>query len=356
MGNPVNLAARLMGQAATETILCDYPTYQATKTAIEYKTLSPIRVKGRIDLLQIYQPLRIKQQESELETKGVMVGREVEQSQLENSLDQIETERPQLILIEGDAGIGKSTLIEQFTEVWRRRGHVGLIGAAQSIEQQTAYLAWSDIFISFFGLELLTGSVEKQKQVTATFQQILPAQADWLPLINDILHIGLPENEQTSALAADIRQQKLQDILISLLRRWLQDSALILVLEDAHWLDSLSWRLTRQIAKTIMTDSLPLALVIVSRPINDTDLGYPHWHWLQQQTDHLTVLPLKTLDNDAINQLIANTVQADPQIIPPPIVEFIQGRANGNPFFAEELTATLRERGIIRVENGRCSL
>ncbi len=152
IGDAVNLAARLMGVAVKGQVNCDYETYRSAGGRLAFDVLPPVRVKGKAGLVRVYRPIGEAGREGEAATRGVLVGRRAEVNRFVACLERVQAGRSCILLIQGEAGIGKSRLVEELTRLMRERGIAGLLGAGRSIEQQTPYRAWRDIFASYFAL------------------------------------------------------------------------------------------------------------------------------------------------------------------------------------------------------------
>ncbi len=242
VGDKTNLAARLMEAAAPGQVLVDDETFRHARSRWAFEPLAPIRVKGKAGLVRVYQPGGRPIPSGRASPAGSsagMIGREGERARLGQVLDGLQAGAGHILIVEGEAGIGKSRLMGEFARLVRERGLIGLLGAGQSIEQQTPYRAWRDILSSFFDLDIVTDEVERRARVQRVVSELAPRLAQRLPLLNDLLNLGLPETPLTAALDPALRQESLAGLLISLLRAWANDRPLVLVLEDAHWLDSL---------------------------------------------------------------------------------------------------------------------
>jgi class 3 adenylate cyclase len=269
IGHEAILAARLMMAAGAGEIWCDYGVYRGSQSRWTFEVLPPMRLKGRAGLIQVYRPLGEVTGRRQLTTgpAQALVGRQAELSRLHAALARLQAGEGRILVIEGEAGLGKSRLVAELGWLAGEQGLTGLLGAGQSMEQQTPYRAWRDIFSAYFNLNELTGSAEGRQQVERLVQDIAPDQRHRLPLLNDILNLGLPETDLTASLDPRLRQQNLALLLLALLEAWLRERPLILVLEDAHWLDSLSWELTLQVARTPALAQRPLLLVVALRPL-----------------------------------------------------------------------------------------
>lgn len=119
IGNAVNLAARLM-KAAGSGVLCDHETFAAANSRIDFEPGEPIRVKGRSDPVEVYRARGARR--SHARTDGSMVGREAERQLLRARVDTLaDAGQGGVVVIEGDAGIGKSRLVADLLEHVRSR-------------------------------------------------------------------------------------------------------------------------------------------------------------------------------------------------------------------------------------------
>lgn len=345
MGDTVNLAARLMVAAGPRQIRCDYETYRTTRSKMAFEFLTPIPVKGKAGLIRIYRPLG--------ETGVVppadqaLVGRRAEVARLQALLDEVQAGRSRNLIIEGEAGIGKSRLVEELIRLMREAGIVGLRGAGHSIEQRTPYRAWRDIFTSFFGLDDIDVPVERQIHVQARFQDIVPDLIERAPLLNDVLNLGLPDTPLTSSLDANLRHESLVSLLITLVRTWALERPFTLILEDAQWLDSLSWDLTIQAARALAVGRVPLLLVVAMRPLEDEGAhAEPQVLAALPETERML---LSSLPPEEVVTLAAVRLGVAGADLPAAVADLIRTRAGGNPFFAEEIIHALRDSEVITV-------
>jgi predicted ATPase len=348
LGDKVNLAARLMQLAAPGEILSDDEIYRHARSRWGFITLPSVRVKGKAGLIRVYQPSG-KPATAGMEEAATLVGRAREVERLKAVLDELQQGQGRVIFIEGEAGIGKSRLVAELVRLLRARGLSGLLGTGQSIEQQTPYRAWRDIFTSYFDLDQVSDVEERRERVTSVAQELIPKMMQRLPLLNDVLNLNLPDTPLTSALDPSLRQESLVGLLIALLSAWTQERPLILVLEDAHWLDSLSWSLTVQAARALLLAGEPLLLLVVNRPLDELAAGAGSAAVLQSLPGS-EVLSLDELAAGDLVALVAARLGLPGAALPEGVARVVRERAGGNPFFAEELIDTLIERELITIE------
>lgn len=123
---------------------------------------------------------------------------------------------------------------------------------------------------------------------------------------------------------------------------------MVIVLDDTHWMDSASWALTAAVAH----GEQPLCIVLVTRPVATAaqDSAYVEL----TRRDDWRVIALTQLDRDAVAELIAATLDA--RSVPEELVSLIHRRAEGNPFFSQELAHSLRDLGFLEVQDGVCTV
>ncbi|GAB4431404.1 MAG: adenylate/guanylate cyclase domain-containing protein [Anaerolineae bacterium] len=345
MGDTVNLAARLMAAAGLGDVRCDHETYRRARTAVEFDLLEPVRVKGKAGLIRVYRPTLRPITGDRTTGAGELIGRRAELAWLAQGLKQAQQGQRRILVLEGEAGIGKSRLVAELADTLQDEGLTALLGAGYSIEQQTPYRAWRDIFNTYFALEKIEDQAERRRRVLSQAGDLLPELAERLPLLDDVLGLGLPNNPLTAAMDTQLRHDSLVSLLITLLRRWAAERPLVIVLEDAHWLDSLSWELAVQVPRALDVARAPLLLVVVMRPFEE-ELPRPELQLLLDMP-HTERRALDSLSPEETVALATLRLGLAPGQLPRPVAELVRQRAGGNPFFAEELVYALRDNGLI---------
>lgn len=349
MGDAVNLAARLMVAAGPGNICCNYETYRNAFTKINFEPLPPIEVKGKIGLIPVYRPLANHHpnrliQMRRIETGERLVGRSAELARLTDCLQQVSNGNSRIVIVEGEAGIGKSRLISALLERAEKLNFNLLLGIGLSIEQETPYHIWQEILTSYFELED-TGLAQRQQQVTAQAQKLIPDLLEYLPLLNSLLHLELPDTPITASLDPTERQQHLVLLVLALLKASIVQKPLLLILEDAHWLDLPSWKLAVQIAVAAISRRLPLLLIFVTRPLENVTKRTEAI--MLGALEETTYLRLDSLSADETLTVAAGRMSLTRNDLPETVAELVRRRAGGNPFFAEEIFYALHDNGFI---------
>jgi hypothetical protein len=223
------------------------------------------------------------------------------------------------------------------------------VGAADAVEQATPYYAWRPIVSRLLGLEALGAAPPETRRAHVLAQlQDDPALVRLAPLLSDVVAVDLPDTELTGAMTGDVRADNTRELVVGLLQRTGGGpQPHVLILEDAHWLDSASWPLARQVVAQVA----PLLLVLATRPLSEPQpLAYQRLH----DAPATRVLRLTALEADETATLVGRRLGA--AVLPEPVARLIVERAEGNPFYSEELGLALRDAGVITVAEGVCRL
>lgn len=350
MGDPVNLAARLMQVAvkAGGGIRCDFATQSAADEAVEWETLPPEAVKGKVALVRVYRPLGLHSGAVQREPSA-LIGRDQEIAQITRVLDETVAGQMRVLCLESEPGMGRNRLLTELVERMRARNLVALADRGDALEQQTAYSAWREIFRSYFDLEGVVGE-HRDTKVVERLAEIAPDTLERAPLLNDLLDLRLPENPLTSQLEPRLRQASLTTLLVDLLARWAAEQPLVIALEEAQWMDSLSWQVVLQSARGLR--DLPGLLVLTLQPLPDLAPDHPYAQLLA--LSHCQRLILKPLDSDSIVAVAATRLGVTD--LPAEAARLITQRAAGNPFVAAEIAIALRDNQLLKIEDGVCEL
>lgn len=350
LGDDVNLAARLMQSAAPGQVLASQMVVDSTASAFSWEGLAPIKVKGKAQPVAIYQlaqsgptPYRRMAGRARSNTLA-MVGREAEREQLVGALQNlIAQHQSRVFIVEGEAGIGKTRLLDEVRQAAQAERVPVLSGVGDAIER-SAYQAWREVFYALLNWEALADpEARRQSILTALGAE----RAGLAPLLNDVVKENLfEENDLTRNLIGKPRADSTREVLLSILHAAAQHAPLVLIIEDAHWLDSQSWALALAVQQR--TRNAPMLFILATRPLTEP---LPEFTQLAQ-APHVHRLRLQPLPRHEVLTLISQRLGANR--LPDSVAALIQSKAEGNPFFSEELAFALRDAGWIEVVGGQC--
>ena len=347
MGDTVNVASRLEHMAPPNGVLIAHETYRHVRGVFDVSPLDPLAVKGRTKPVRAYVVLRAKPRTFRMPTRGIegvetrMVGRDDELAALRTCFDEAtRTRRVRAVAIVGDPGVGKSRLLYEF-ESWVEllaQEVYYLKARALSTRQNVPYGLFRDLIASRFSILDSDSPLTVADKLHEGFAPYLTsAEADllghWLGF--DLSSSAAVRRLQGSAGFSATCAVHLTHFMQSLAK---QDVVLV-VLEDVHWADEDSLHLLDNLTQ-LLNDSATFFLMATrpgllgDRP-NVLSANVP----CQQ-------LRLSPLGDDASRAMIGDVLQRVPDP-PEPLVELVARRAEGNPFFVEELITMLIDDVVI---------
>ncbi|GAB4579315.1 MAG: adenylate/guanylate cyclase domain-containing protein [Anaerolineales bacterium] len=347
LGDEVNLAARLMTLATPGQILVSQRVHEATATTFIFETLPAVRVKGKTKPLSVFAVLReqiahaVRLQEPTYTLP--MVGRAVELQTITDQLERVLAGQGQLIGIVAEAGMGKSRLVAEVIRLAREKGFVGYGGACQSDGVNTPYLVWKAVWSAFFEVDPSRSLPAQIQHIERILENLAPTRLQALPLLGVLLNLDIAENAFTQNLEPKYRQSALRALLEDCLRAAAQAEPRFIVLEDLHWIDALSLTLLEELAQGLSNSRV--GFVLASRPLQMDQTAARF-----QALANFTKIELPELTAaeaaQALNAKLAQLYPARGEELPSAWAEQLTARAQGNPFYLEELLNYLHDQGL----------
>ncbi len=355
MGDVVNMAARLMSKAEPGTTLCSTRTHALTKNQFLFHTHPPTQLKGKAEPVPLYQPYDLVAEVNVQEQSNDLIGLQEPLEQILAHADTAQSGAGEVVLVTGETGTGKSRLLRALRETLEARSFVWLQGSGSSLEQQSGYWAWRRLFQTFFDTHGSHTEANFNESIREVVKEYAPDKEALLPLLNGLLDVSFPETQTTLALDGELRKENLTLLLLSLLRKRSQTQPLCIVIDDAHWLDSVSRDMVLQFAQSFSTHEAQILFLVSSRPIDNEENEASQF--LQKlallgPVEHVAILPLSF---EQTTDLIAARLKVSPSQVPDSVRDFIYSKSDGNPFIVEEMLILLQDQKLLEVieENGQ---
>jgi class 3 adenylate cyclase/tetratricopeptide (TPR) repeat protein len=343
IGSTINLAARLM-QAANGGILCDPATVDAVGEAFSFQPMQALAVKGYAEAIPVYY-LREARDAVPPHFRSTLIGRESELARLLRHLDESQ-DSDRLVVVRGEAGIGKSRLLADLIEQARGRDYRVLVTSGSAIEVGTPYFPWRRILSQLLSDGEPFDAVAARRKIQSILERDDRLLA-WSSLLNDLLPLELPENNVVRQMNGAARANALYSVIVGLLGQSTDMPPILVVLDDLHWIDEAS----AASFSTLLERVDRLQIIAASRPL-DQDCGVNLTQLMTRDAGEIIDLePLSYATNaKLINELL------EVKSVPEDLLDFVFSRTEGHPYYTEALLAELKGSGLISVTDGRCTL
>ncbi|MCC6189372.1 MAG: tetratricopeptide repeat protein [Anaerolineales bacterium] len=346
LGPQTNLAARLMQAAAGGQVLASPAVHKATAGAFSWAALPPLTLKGVAEPQPVFSlaeaSARHAPRPQEPRYSLPMIGRQAELALIEGQLAQALAGQGQIVMLTGEAGMGKSRLVAEAIGRALRRGFDCYGGECYSYGANTSYHLWHGLLRNFFNLDPARPLEALAAALHARLAEVDPRLAQRLPLLGPVLNLPLADNDLTRSLDARRRKTLVEGLLVTCLQARARQSPLLFVLEDYHWRDPLSGELTLALARSIA--SLPVLILMARRSFDSPAEADP-----LQKLPYFNLIHLAEFSPAEAERLIRLKLEQALVArggVPSRLVHELNRRAEGNPFYIEELLNYLRDRNL----------
>jgi len=348
IGDATNVASRIQAEARPGTLLISRDTYDLITSDVEVVQIAPVEVKGKAKPIEVYEVVNVVT--TNTRRRGIpglhspMVGRDAEFAQLTGLLDIARAGAGRVAAVIGEPGVGKSRLIAELeTAVGEMDGAMMAVGRCASFDEVRPYHLMASLVCAMAHVSISDDPEVIAKAVTELCERgSQAADADALLQMIGIADGVAGDPEVRHAVYAEAFGVAMTDVAE-------ENRPLVLVVEDAHWCDASSAELLSKQLRTL--EVLPVLGVLVTRP----DRSSHGWAILEEARrefgDALTEIAISPLEPDASRELVANLLAIES--LAPDLRTMILDKAEGNPFFLEEVVRMLVDRKLIEEEDGR---
>jgi class 3 adenylate cyclase/predicted ATPase len=339
VGETPNLAARLQALAEPDAVVIAAATRRLLGDLFEYRDIGAVEVKGIAAPVPAWQVLRASVVASRFEAlRGSaltpLVGRDEEIDLLMRRWARTKAGDGQVVLISGEPGLGKSRITAALEERLHAEPHLRLRYFCSPHHQDSALYPFIDQLGRASGFARDDPPAAKLEKLEALLVRAAPPAED-VALLVDLLSLPASERHPLSSLSPQRKKERTLGALIRQLEGLAHQQPVVMVFEDAHWIDPTSRELLDLIVERVR--SLPMLLIVTFRPEFQ-----PPWTGQPQ----VTMLALNRLDRRDRTALVEQI--AGGKALPDDVIGQIVDRTDGVPLFVEELTKSVLESGLLR--------
>ena len=345
IGHSTNLAARMQTAAPVGSIAVTEATRRLSEGYFTLKALGVTRVKGLSEPVNVYEatglgPLRTRLQRAAGRGLTRFVGREREMEALRHAAALARDGRGQIVAAMAEPGVGKSRLFYEF-KATSGSGWMMLEALSISHGKASAYLPVTEMLRDYFRIAPEDDLRQRREKVAGKIVILDRALEDTLPYIYALL--GIAESYgPLIQINAELRRRRTGEAIKRVLLRESLNQPLIVIIEDLHWIDGETQALLDLLADSIA--SARVLLLVNYRP------EYRH-EWGGRT--YYTQLRLDPLGHEGADEMLDDLLGDAPELAA--MKRTIARRAEGNPFFIEEIVEALFEQGVL-TRNGRIKL
>ncbi len=389
MGDAVNLASRMEQTAQPGTVQISGNTYRLIAPLFDVEPLGGIEVRGRSEPVPAYRVVSPKATPGRLRgiegLEAPLIGRKKEMDQLRQAVAGLREGSGQLVSVMGEAGLGKSRLVAELrqsdepvlpvpsevegsaVEGWRVTSDAETVapspatrhpsrvlwyeGRSLSYESATPYAPFVNLFNSVFDLRAEDTDAQKYAKLRARVAEVMPEQVeDTSPFLASLLRIqfGGEDFERVKYLMPPDLREKIFQATFNFFERLAATQPLVLVFEDLHWIDPTSLDLVERLMA--LTDRATVMVLGIFRPQRQEPSWRFHEVASRDYAHRYTPIALEPLDEAHSRELVANLLHIED--LPERVRLLILRKAEGNPFFVEEVIRSLLDARLVVRDNG----
>jgi class 3 adenylate cyclase len=341
-GETPNIAARVQAAALPDSVLITAATHRLVSGLFVVESPEPQTLRGiqvPITLFRVIRPTGVRGRLGAARGLTPFVGREQELRLLLSRWQHTRQGDGQLVLVVGEAGIGKSRLVAEFHDRIRETPHIWMETAGEQLFENSPLRAITGMLSQWLELQAGVNGGERISHLERALMSAGLKLDETVPLIGELLQLPVGERYPALPLTSEQKRQR----LLAALAGWLFGAArlqpLVMVVEDLHWLDPSTLDLQELMAE--QGKSAPLMLLYTARP---------EFRAQWQMRAHHTQIKLDRLSDLDVREMIG--LVAARSALARESVDALIERTSGVPLFVEELTRAVLESGGVEHAGG----
>ena len=339
IGDVVNLSAHIAGIKRNE-IFCDKATYNVANKTVNFSGQMMATVKGHKEPISLFIPKSFFAEEQVLSQEPVSVGRKNEMDLIMAAFKKAATGKSECIIIEGESGMGKSLLLEEFLFMVPEDSATKVIGTGDFVLYNTPYASLRHVMAALLGIS----HPDTESFPVNIYDDLTDRFGQQACLLNIVLNTAIEDSDKVKTMTSTQRVQATHDFLLAILKVHAATKPVILVFDDARWVDEFTLAFIRSVNKNV-DHCLVLFAYQVTEGLNQVQL---------LKDDGAMVITLKGLNDRDIETLICEKLGVNK--ISASMADVVISVAKGNPFFCIELAASFLNNELLLFENNSCTL
>ena len=343
-GHTINLASRLSNLAKENEILVGPDTYRQAEGHFAFESLEPTIVKGKSEPVQVNRVLSAKEKPVTVHRlsglRADLIGRKAEIAQLGEAIDNLQEGKGKIFSICGGAGTGKSRLVGEFKATLNLEEIQWLEGHAYAYSQNIPYFPLIDLLNRIFQIEEGDSTENVREKLESGIENLVGKKKDLAPYVGGLYSLSYPEVEDVSP---EFWRSSLQGAIQTILSALSQRAPTVFFLEDLHWADPSFVDLLRNALQEIRQPAIVLS---VYRPTFSLFSS----HQIGGIGKFYQEIRLQDLSSSEAQDMLESLLETE--TIPSDLKHFVQNKAEGNPFYLEELVNSLIESETLIRDNG----
>ncbi len=341
LGETPNIAARIQGLAASNTVAISEVTYRLVQGYFQCQDMGAQVLRGVPESMRLYQVLGESGATSRLDVaqpRGLipLVGREAEVTLLLERWEQAKAGHGHVVLLSGEAGIGKSRLVQVLKEHIAHEPHMRWECRSAEYSQNTALFPLVDLFQRLLRFDAHETPDEKLEKLAQALSQYRLPLEESVHLFAPLLALPMPEDHYPPLNLSPQRQrQKTLETIVAILLELAERQPVLFILEDLHWTDPTTLELLHLVIE--QTPTAPLLTVLTCRPTFQ-----PSW----THRSYLTEVSVTRLAQPQVERMVERV--AGEKTLPAALRQQIIAKTDGVPLFVEELTKAILESGHLK--------
>ena len=343
-GDTINLAFRLSGSAKSDEIIVGLDTWRQTEGHFSFEALGPTTVKGKTDSVQVYKLLSLKERPEKLHrlsgVRAELIGRNVEMAQLKEAVENLQKGDGKIFSIFGDAGTGKSRLLRELRASLDLDRIQWFEGHAYAYAQNIPYFPLIDLLNSVFQIDESDLPKTLKNKLESGITNLVGNEQDVIPFVGSLYALTYSKLDDVNP---ELWKARLKSAIKTILSALARKAPTVFCLEDLHWADPSSVEILRYLVSEIRE---PAVVLCAYRPTFSLFTSN-QLHGINTVFQDIRLEDLSPSNAQHMLELLLNTKDT-----PSDLQRFVQNKAEGNPFYLEELVNSLIESGTLIQDNG----